>query len=64
MVKGSDERRTSKTPEGNEKYDTEFWSGNSIGIGVDVSIVFFTVDWLQYGNKLSGSMIVGSFLTS
>jgi len=49
VVKGSDERRTSKTPEGNEKYDTEFWSGNSIGIGVDVSIVFFTVEGLWTG---------------
>jgi len=22
----------------------EFWSGNAVGIGVDVSIVFFTVE--------------------
>jgi hypothetical protein len=49
MVKGRDERRTSKTLEGNEKYDTEFWSGNSMGIGIDVSIVFFPVEGLWTG---------------
>jgi len=42
---------TSKTLEGGggEKYDTEFWSGNSIAIGIDVSIVFFTVEGLWTG---------------
>jgi len=48
-VKGRDERRTSKTLEGDEKCDTEFWSGNSIEIGIDVSIVFFTVEGLWTG---------------
>jgi hypothetical protein len=49
MVKGRDERRTSKTLEGDEKYDTEFWSGKSVGMGTDVSIVFFTVEGLWTG---------------
>jgi hypothetical protein len=48
-MKGRDERRTCKTLEGDEKYDTEFWSGNAIGIGLDVSIVFFTVEGLWTG---------------
>lgn len=29
--RGEDKRRTSKTLEGDEKYDTAFWSGNCIG---------------------------------
>jgi len=46
------------------KYETEFWSGKPIGIGMDVSIVFYTVEGLEYGNILLGSVIVGSSLTS
>jgi hypothetical protein len=49
MVKGRDEGRTSKTLERDEKCDTEFWSGNSIGIVIDVSIVFFRVEGLWIG---------------
>lgn len=49
MVKGRDERRTSKTLEEDEKYDTEFWAGNPIGIGIEVSIVFFTVEGFWTG---------------
>lgn len=48
-MKGRDERRTSQTHEGDEKYDMEFWSGKSMGMGTDVSIVFFTVEWLWTG---------------
>jgi hypothetical protein len=38
-----------KTLEGDEKYGTKFRSGNSVGIGIDVSIVFFIVEGLWTG---------------
>jgi hypothetical protein len=37
--------------EGDEKYGAEFWSGNSVALGIDVSIVVLTAEGLWTGRS-------------